>query len=147
MAQCDALSRQSASSLSSAQGCAPTIWAPQPDPASDFRQVFAEVERSGGDEDALPHPLEDITDLELEEIRQLKHPPATVRRVMECVQLILFEATAPGAAGLPWAVCVRSVVKTDFLRRVRRYELEELSAKPAIVDHVCREYFGPRTMS
>jgi hypothetical protein len=26
---------------------------------------------------------EDITDLELEEIRQLKHPPATVRRVME----------------------------------------------------------------
>jgi len=132
---------------SSLRGCAKTVWAPRPHPASDFRQVFAEVQRgppsSTGEGEALPHPLEDITDLELEEIRQLKHPPMVVRRVMEIVFLILGESGIPGPSGILWATVVRIVVQTNFLRRVRRYDIEELAAKPEIVNYLCREYFGP----
>lgn len=147
MGQHEQLRTVSTASWSSASGLAPTIWAERKPNASDLRQIFAEVQRAGGDDDALPHPLEDITDLELEEIRQLKHPPATVRRVMECVQLILFESEVPGATGLPWSTCVRSIVKTDFLRKVRRYEIDQLAEKPMLVDHICCEYFAPSPAS
>jgi len=119
------------------------VWAPRPNPASDFRQVFAEVQRTGAPGDALPHPLEDITDLELEEIRQLKHPPLMVRRVMEIVFLILGESGIPGPSGIMWAKVVRIIVQTNFLRRVRRFDIEDFAAKPELVDYLCREYFGP----
>mmetsp|Transcript_12685 Transcript_12685/g.40921 ORF Transcript_12685/g.40921 Transcript_12685/m.40921 type:complete len:490 (+) Transcript_12685:74-1543(+) len=130
-----------------AVGCAPTCWVEEEkkglrEKATEFHQIFSEVQRLGGDDDDLPHPLQDITDLELEEIRQLKHPPEPVRRVMECVYLILYADTPPGPAGLTWLTVVKALVQTNFLRNVRRFEISELAAKPFIVDCICREYFN-----
>lgn len=130
-----------------AVGCAPTCWVEEEkkglrEKATEFHQIFTEVRRLGGDHDDLPHPLQDITDLELEEIRQLKHPPEPVRRVMECVYLILYADTPPGPAGLTWLTVVKALVQTSFLRNVRRFEISELAAKPFIVDCICREYFN-----
>lgn len=126
--------------------CAPTVWVAKDkrelrQNATELTQIFAEVQKAGGDDDALPHPLQDITDLELEEIRQLKHPPEPVRRIMECVHLILFETGIP-LDGIKWPIVVRSLVQTNYLRKVRRYEISELAEKPRIVDHICRFYFN-----
>jgi len=111
-------------------------------------QVFVEVQRAWGDTDAVPHPLRDITDLELEEIRQLKHPPETVSRVMECVHLILGgEGPSRSTGSIEWIAVLRTVVRTDFLRRVRHFDVAELRERPALVDCICRDYLaGPRAL-
>eukprot|EP00929_Paragymnodinium_shiwhaense_P010828 TRINITY_DN11580_c0_g1_i4.p1 TRINITY_DN11580_c0_g1~~TRINITY_DN11580_c0_g1_i4.p1 ORF type:complete len:981 (+),score=223.55 TRINITY_DN11580_c0_g1_i4:200-3142(+) len=112
-------------------------------PADGGGQVFVKVQRAGG-QDADPHPLHDITDTELEEIRQLKHPPEVCRRVMECVYLILLDGPLPMKLneGIDWLLVLRTVVRTDFLKRVRRYDANQLKDKPTLVDHLCREYLG-----
>jgi len=111
-------------------------------PADDRNQVFYEIQHAGG-LDALPHPLDDITYLELEEIRKLARPPESVRRVMECVHLILNEASVP--RGLPvWDDVLRTCARSDFLTKVRRYDVTELLEKPALVDYICRIYFLER---
>lgn len=106
-------------------------------------QVFADFRRAGGLDDASPLDLENITLPQLEEIRQLKHPSAVNRRVLECVHLILACGSKPPAT-IPWQDVLRTVVPADFLRQIRCYSLDRLLSRPAIVDRVCREYFaGP----
>jgi len=107
-------------------------------------QVFTEIVRLGTEEELEPHPLDDITDLELEEIRQLKHPPGTVQRVMECVHLILDGSALPPRVdgGLKWTDVLRTVVRGDFLRRVRNYNAMQLRQRPAMVDWLCRRYLS-----
>jgi hypothetical protein len=106
-------------------------------------QVFLHVKRLGGIEEAEPHPLDDITAVELEEIRQLKHPPDTCRRIMECIHLILSEGPLPRLSdGVEWADVLRTVVGSGFLKRIRRYDTDLLRERPALVDRLCRYYLA-----
>ncbi|CAJ1338341.1 unnamed protein product, partial [Effrenium voratum] len=85
------------------------------------------------------HPLADITNKEIEEVKQLKHPPREVARVMEVVHLLLTQ-TLP--SHLDWADVIRTVVRFDFLKRARNIDLDALLQQPRVIDHVCRKYFA-----
>eukprot|EP00933_Yihiella_yeosuensis_P033651 TRINITY_DN27305_c0_g1_i1.p1 TRINITY_DN27305_c0_g1~~TRINITY_DN27305_c0_g1_i1.p1 ORF type:complete len:913 (-),score=211.69 TRINITY_DN27305_c0_g1_i1:175-2913(-) len=106
-------------------------------------QIFHEIRRAAGDQKASPHPLRDITTLELEEVRQMKHPPLVVARVMETVHLILNgELPSLSSNELDWSDVLRTVVRGDFLKRARSVKIEDLKEKARLIDYVCRQYFA-----
>ncbi|CAK9034176.1 unnamed protein product [Durusdinium trenchii] len=107
----------------------------------DVPQVFAAVRRAGGEEAEL-HPLADITNKEIEEVKQLKHPPREVARVMEVVHLLLTQPTS--LAPCDWSDVLRTVVRIDFLKRARNINLDGLLQQAKLIDYICRKYFaGP----
>lgn len=69
-------------------------------------------------------------------MKQLKHPPREVARVMEVVHLLLTQ-TLP--SHLDWADVIRTVVRFDFLKRARNIDLDALLQQPRVIDHVCRK--------
>lgn len=71
----------------------------------------------------------------------MARPPESVRRVMECVHLILSEEPVSLKKPPAWADVLRTCVRLDFLTKVKRYDVVELLEKPALVDHLCRAYF------
>jgi len=69
--------------------------------------------------------------------------PETVQRVMECVHLILRDGSPPPPSGsIQWIAVLRTVVRIDFLRRVRLVDVEELRGLPTLVDYICRQYLS-----
>ncbi|CAL1129331.1 unnamed protein product [Cladocopium goreaui] len=104
----------------------------------DPSQVFAAVRRAGG-EDAELHPLADITNKEIEEVKHLKHPPREVARVMEVVHLLL---TQPTSLACDWNDVLRTVVRIDFLKRARSINLDGVLQQAKLIDYVCRKYFA-----
>lgn len=103
----------------------------------ELPQVFAAVRRAGGEEAEL-HPLADITNKEIEEVKQLKHPPREVARVMEVVHLLL---TPMGSLSSPeWSDVLRTVVRIDFLKRARSINLDGVLQQGKLIDYICRKY-------
>ncbi|CAE7350664.1 unnamed protein product [Symbiodinium sp. CCMP2456] len=101
-------------------------------------QVFTAVRRAGGEEAEL-HPLRDINNKEIEEVKQLKHPPREVARVMEVVHLLL-SLTLPSS--IDWGDVLRTVVRVDFLKRARNIDMEAILEQPRLIDYICRRYFA-----
>ena len=109
-------------------------------------QVFVAVRRKGGEEAEL-HPLADISNREIQEVQQLKHPPREVARVMELVHLLLLgEDRSVGL--VDWADVLRTVVRLDFLKRARQIDLQHVLQLPRLIDGLCRKYFaGPEPLT
>ena len=108
----------------------------------ELPQVFAAVRRAGGEEAEL-HPLADITNKEIEEVKQLKHPPREVARVMEAVHLLLTQPMGPMGSMLSspeWSDVLRTVVRIDFLKRARSINLDGLLQQGKLIDYICRKY-------
>ncbi|CAE7932967.1 unnamed protein product [Symbiodinium necroappetens] len=101
-------------------------------------QVFTAVRRAGGEEAEL-HPLRDINNKEIEEVKQLKHPPREVARVMEVVHLLL-SLTLPSS--IDWGDVLRTVVRVDFLKRARNIDMDAILEQPRLIDYICRRYFA-----
>lgn len=106
----------------------------------ELPQVFAAVRRAGGEEAEL-HPLADITNKEIEEVKQLKHPPREVARVMEVVHLLLSSSHPMGSLSSPeWSDVLRTVVRIDFLKRARSINLDGVLQQGKLIDYICRKY-------
>ncbi|CAE7367462.1 unnamed protein product [Symbiodinium sp. KB8] len=106
--------------------------------AAVAHQVFTAVRRAGGEEAEL-HPLRDINNKEIEEVKQLKHPPREVARVMEVVHLLL-SLTLPSS--IDWGDVLRTVVRVDFLKRARNIDMDAILEQPRLIDYICRRYFA-----
>ena len=87
-------------------------------------------------QDAELHPLADITNKEIEEVKHLKHPPREVARVMEVVHLLL---TQPTSLACDWNDVLRTVVRIDFLKRARSINLDGVLQQAKLIDYVCRK--------
>lgn len=88
-------------------------------------------------QEAELHPLADITNKEIEEVKQLKHPPREVARVMEVVHLLLTQPTS--LAPCDWSDVLRTVVRIDFLKRARNINLDGLLQQAKLIDYICRK--------
>ena len=88
-------------------------------------------------QDAELHPLADITNKEIEEVKHLKHPPREVARVMEVVHLLLTQPTS--FAPCDWHDVLRTVVRIDFLKRARSINLDGVLQQAKLIDYVCRK--------
>ena len=105
----------------------------------ELPQVFAAVRRAGGEEAEL-HPLADITNKEIEEVKQLKHPPREVARVMEVVHLLLTQPMGSMLTSPEWSDVLRTVVRIDFLKRARSINLDGVLQQGKLIDYICRKY-------
>lgn len=91
-------------------------------------------------QDAELHPLADISNKEIEEVKHLKHPPREVARVMEVVHLLLTQPSV--TAPCDWSDVLRTVVRTDFLKRARSINLDDVLQQAKLIDYVCRKQLG-----
>jgi len=113
--------------------------------------VFAEVLRLGvGDErmerqwDDAADELESITDEYLEEIRKIRKPTPTVRRVMEAVHLILNAKPPENGSKLQWDEVHKTFTDMSVLQRVRDFDMKVLrhSSLRPLLHVLCRDYLG-----
>lgn len=94
-------------------------------------------------QDAELHPLADITNKEIEEVKHLKHPPREVARVMEVVHLLLTQPTS--LAPCDWNDVLRTVVRIDFLKRARSINLDGVLQQAKLIDYVCRKLLSSKS--
>ena len=109
---------------------------------TDISQAFPPSLKSNL-QDAELHPLADITNKEIEEVKHLKHPPREVARVMEVVHLLLTQPTS--LAPCDWNDVLRTVVRIDFLKRARSINLDGVLQQAKLIDYVCRKLLSSKS--
>lgn len=114
----------------------------QPPPAL---KVFEEMQKLVADctEVSSGMSVGELTNKDMEEIRQLKNPPVVVRRTLEAVYLLMNAARAPARPQPPdWARVQRMLSDANFLSKMLNYDSAILQSSPVLTGYVASEYFG-----
>lgn len=112
-------------------------------------RVFGQVDHKS--DGAAPAGAEDrggvhfvLTAAALDEIRQLKHPPAVVRRTLEVVHILLNahqHRNGLPRQGVEWPRVLRTLVSEGLERRLQAFDIDELRRSPGLAHDLRANYF------
>mmetsp|Transcript_139256 Transcript_139256/g.267026 ORF Transcript_139256/g.267026 Transcript_139256/m.267026 type:complete len:419 (-) Transcript_139256:40-1296(-) len=87
-----------------------------------------------------------LTAAALDEIRQLKHPPMPVRRVLEVVHLVLHSQRHYRGIprdGVKWESVLRTLAADDLVQKMETFDIAQLRRSPALARDIHDMYFDP----
>lgn len=87
-----------------------------------------------------------LTAKAIDEIRQLKHPPVVVRRMLEVIHLVLharkYRRGIP-RDGIKWESVLRTITSEGLAYRLRAFDIAELRQTPQLARDLRDHYFQP----
>lgn len=101
--------------------------------------IFNAVHNRGNGEVTIAPVVNHLTAEDLDEVKQLKHPPEVVRRVLELVYLVL-AGKPPVTGGVPWDTVMRTLAAPNFRQRLDDFDVENLSRSPEVTKQLCDVY-------
>lgn len=101
--------------------------------------IFNTVQNHGNGDITMAPGVNHLTAEDLDEVKQLKHPPEVVRRVLELVYLVL-AGKPPVTGGVPWDAVMRTLAAPNFRQRLDDFDVENLNRSPEVTKKLCDVY-------